>query len=73
MKWEFGVSRCKLLHLEWVHNEVLLSSTGNYIQSLVVEQDGRYYEKTNVHTCVTGSFVVQQKLTEHCKSTIIIF
>ena len=24
MDWEFGVSRCKLLHLEWINNEVLL-------------------------------------------------
>ena len=34
MDWEFGVSRCKLFHLEWISNEVLLHSTGNYIQSL---------------------------------------
>ena len=27
--WEFLVSRCKLLHLEWISNEVLLCSTGN--------------------------------------------
>ena len=33
MDWEFGVSRCQLLHLEWISNEVLLYSTGNYIQS----------------------------------------
>ena len=26
---EFGVSRCKLFHLEWVSSEVLLYSTGN--------------------------------------------
>ena len=25
--WEVGVSRCKLLHLEWISNEVLLYST----------------------------------------------
>ena len=31
MDWEFGVSRCKLLHLEWTSNEVLLYDTGNYI------------------------------------------
>ena len=31
MDWEFGVSICKLLHLEWLNNEVLLYSTGNYI------------------------------------------
>ena len=34
LDWEFGVSRCKLLHLEWISNEVLLYSMGNYIQSL---------------------------------------
>ena len=30
---EFGVGRCKLLHLEWINNKVLLYSTRNYIQS----------------------------------------
>ena len=40
MNLEFGVSRRKLLHLEWVSNEILLYSTGNYIYSLVMEHDG---------------------------------
>ena len=40
MDWESGVSICKLLHLEWISNEVLLYSTGNYIQSLGIDQDG---------------------------------
>ena len=31
MDWEFGVNRCKLLPLEWISNEILLYSTGNYI------------------------------------------
>ena len=31
MDWEFGVSRSKLLHLEWISNEILLYSTENYI------------------------------------------
>ena len=30
MDWGFGVSRCKLLHLEWISNDVLLYSTENY-------------------------------------------
>ena len=30
-----------LLHLEWVRSEILLYSTENYIQSLVMEHDGR--------------------------------
>ena len=34
MDGEFGVNRCKLLHLEWISNEVLLYSTG-------IEHDGR--------------------------------
>ena len=48
MDWEFGVSRFKLLHLEWISNEVLLYHTGNYMQSLVMEHDERYYEKMNI-------------------------
>ena len=38
---EFGVGRCKLLHLECISSEVLLYSTGNYVQSLGIEHDGR--------------------------------
>ena len=41
MDGEFGGGRCKLLHLEWISNEVLLYSTGNYIQSLGTDRDGR--------------------------------
>ena len=40
MEWNLGVSICKLLHLEWISNEILLYSTGNYIQSLVMEHGG---------------------------------
>ena len=53
MDGEFGVRRCK--HLDWISNEVLLYSTGIYIQSLGTEHDGRYYEKKNVHIGMTGS------------------
>ena len=41
MDEEFGVGRCKLLHLEWVSNEVIMYSTGNYIQSLGIDHDER--------------------------------
>ena len=41
MDWEFGVSRGKLLHLERISGEVLLYSTGNYIQSLGIDHDRR--------------------------------
>ena len=49
MDREFGVSECKLLHLEWISNEVLLYSTENYIHSLGMEHDGRQYEKENAY------------------------
>ena len=55
MDWEFRFSRCRLLHLEWISNEIVLYSIGNYIQSLVMEHDGRDYEKKNVYVCMTGS------------------
>ena len=38
---EFEIDRCKLLHLEWISNGVLLYSTGNNVQSLGLEHDGR--------------------------------
>ena len=41
MDLEFGVSRFKLLHLEWINNKVLLYRTGNYIQSPRRDYDGR--------------------------------
>ena len=41
MDWEFGVSRCKLLYLGWISNEVLLYSTGNDSPALVIEHDGK--------------------------------
>ena len=31
MDWESGVDKCKLLHLEWMGNEILLCSTVNYV------------------------------------------
>jgi len=52
MDWEFGVSMYHLLRLEWMSNELLLYSTGNYIQPLGIEPDGRSYEKKK---CMTVS------------------
>ena len=64
--WEFWISRCKLLYLEWINNKVPLYSTGNYIQYPVINHDGKEY------ICIyLNHFAVQQKLTQHCKSTIL--
>ena len=42
MDWEFGISRCKLLYIGWI-NKVPLYSTGNYIQCLVINHNGKEY------------------------------
>ena len=43
--WEFGISRCKLFHIEWINKKVLLYSTGDNIQYLVINHNGKEYEK----------------------------
>ena len=45
MEWEVGISRCKLLHIEWINNKVLLYSTENYIQYLMKNHNGKEYKK----------------------------
>ena len=45
MDREFGISRCKLLHLEWINNKVLTYGTGNYIQSSGRNHNGKQYKK----------------------------
>ena len=39
--WEFGVNRCKLLHLERISNVVLLYSTENYLQCPMINPNGK--------------------------------
>ena len=41
MDRESGVSRCKMLHLEWISKEVRLYSVGNYIQFLRMDHGGK--------------------------------
>ena len=49
MEWEVGVSRCKLLYMEWINNKVLLYSTENYIQYPMINNKGKEY------ICITES------------------
>ena len=58
MDWEFGVGRCKQLHLEWISNKVLLYSIGNYSQSPIKDHDGKEHKKEYVWEFPT---VAQQK------------
>ena len=43
------------LQLGLINNEVLLCSTGNYIQSLGIDHDEKSYKKGNVYICMTAS------------------
>ena len=70
MDWEFGISRCKLVYLGWINNKVLLYSTGNYIRYPVINHNGKEYEKEYMYVKL-NHFAVQQKLTQHCKSTVV--
>ena len=71
MDWEFGVSRCKPLHIEWINKKVLLYSTGNYIQYPVINHNGKESKESIYMYVKLNHFVLQKKLTQHCKSTIL--
>ena len=42
---EFWISRHKLLYIKQINNEVLLYSTGNYTQYLIINYNGKQSEK----------------------------
>ena len=48
-----GISRCKILHVEWINKKVILYSTGNYIQYPMINHNEKIFK--NVHMCVTES------------------
>ena len=72
--WESGVSRCKPLYIENKSNKVLLYSTGNNIQCPVTNHNGKniknYVCMIYTHMCMSH-FAAQQKLTQHCKSSVL--
>ena len=74
---EFGISRYTLLYIKEINNKDLLYNTGNCIQYLVITYNGKESEKEYMYyICIyiygTESLcLVHQKLTQHCKSTIL--
>ena len=48
MDWDFRISRCKLLYIEWINSKVLLYSTGNYIQYPLIN----HMEKNTKKECI---------------------
>ena len=49
MDWEFGVSKCKLLHTERINNKILLYGTGNYIQYSAINHNGKEYDEEYIY------------------------
>ena len=52
LDWELGISRCKLVYIEWINNKVLLYSAENYIQYPVIKHNGKEYEKGYIYIYV---------------------
>ena len=46
---EFGISKDKVLYIEWVNNKVLLYSTRNHIQYPVINHSRKEYEKEYIY------------------------
>ena len=49
MNWELGISRCKLLYIEWINSKILLYSTGNYLQSPETNYNGKEYTRGRIY------------------------
>ena len=57
-----GVSRCKLLHVEWMDNRVLLYSTRNYVQYPGIKHNGKNIRK-NTYVCIIESICCRAEIT----------
>ena len=69
---ESGISRHKLLYIKQINNKVLLYSTGNYIQYLIITYNGKESAKLCIYICTyLNHFALHQKLTQCCKLTIL--
>ena len=55
MDCEVGVSKCKLLYIEWINNTILVYSTGNYFHYPVTNHNRKEYEKENTYLYISES------------------
>ena len=65
--WEFGVSKCKLLNIGWIHKRSYCIAQGtifNIPWSSIMEKK----IKKNVEL---SHFAIRQRLAQHCQSTIL--
>ena len=68
---EFGISRCKLLYIEQIHNKVLLCRTGSYIQLPMINHHGKEYEKEDIYIYISVCSTAAINTTLYINSTSI--
>ena len=72
INWEIGIDIYTLLYIKYITNKDLLHSTGISSQYSVMTYMGKESKKEWICVYVyLIHFAVQQKLTQHCKSTIL--
>ena len=69
MSWETGVSRCKLLHTEWINNKFLLYSIGNCNQYPEISHNGKEYLKDCIYVYINATLYCAAEITPW-KSTV---
>ena len=60
LDWEFGISRYKLLYIEWIKNKVLYS-TGNYSQHPVKSYNRKDIKK-RIYIYITESLYCRAEI-----------
>ena len=68
MKWEIGVSSCKLLYTEWIINKVLLYGTKNYMQQPMINHNVKEFLIKNAYIDI----YIYERIAESLCSTSII-
>ena len=63
--WEFGISRYKLVYIEWINNRVLLYSTGNYIQYPIIKHNGKGKQISEDNLKMSKLIMLLDKQAEH--------
>ena len=60
-------------YLEWTDNEVLLCSTGNYIQPFGIKNNWgkKTLKNIYIYICITGSLCYTAETDQHGKSTTL--
>lgn len=65
MDWEFEISGCKPLHVEWMNDEVLLYTLPPTFG------DRPRWKIRWIHVCITGSLGRTAEVGTTCKSSIL--